>query len=188
MGVGCAGRQESGGRGRHDCQQLATAGELGLPRAIGEQAVVTDAHEAGGNDVEQEATQELLGPQFHDLWCVPPACVVFVAKADDAVADEDQTGISNGHAVGVAAEILQDLLGTAPRRFGVDHPRLGVEVLTEGVQAASAAKAALSPGKGQPLLPAQSLQPCQILAPEDLAQSLDGKEKAPPTAAPLCPI
>src|SRR5258708_17028580 len=35
--------------------------------AVGEQAVVTDAMEAGWEDVEQEAAHELAGVETHDL-------------------------------------------------------------------------------------------------------------------------
>ena len=48
-------------------QELTGAGELVLPRAIGEQAIVADTHEAGGYDVEEEAAEEFLCRQFHDL-------------------------------------------------------------------------------------------------------------------------
>ena len=87
--------------------------------------------------------------------------------------------------MGVAAEILQDLLRTPPRRFGVDDPGFGVEVLQEGGPGGVLGQWRTLPGKGQPLLAAQPLQPSEILAPEDLAQGLHGKEKAPPTGAPL---
>ena len=39
-----------------DGQEVAGTGELVLPRTIGQQAIVTDSHEAGGHDVQQEAT------------------------------------------------------------------------------------------------------------------------------------
>ena len=63
----------------------------------------------------------------------PCGRVVFILKAHDAVADKDQARIGNRHAMGVAAEIFQHLLGTAPRRFGIDDPRFGVELLPQGI-------------------------------------------------------
>ena len=40
--------------------------------------------------------------------------------------------IGNGDAVGVAGEIAQDMLGTAERRFEVDHPVLTEQGAQEG--------------------------------------------------------
>jgi hypothetical protein len=72
--------------------------------------------------MEEEATEEFLGPQFHNLGRAPGA-IVFVAKAYDAVADEDEALVGNGHPMGVAAEILQHLFRAAPRGVSVDDPR-----------------------------------------------------------------
>ena len=52
---------------RRDAEQLAGAGDvLGAP-AVGEQAVVADAVEAVGQDVDEEAADELVARQRHDL-------------------------------------------------------------------------------------------------------------------------
>jgi hypothetical protein len=44
------------------------------------------------------------------------------AKDDGVVVDADEARISDGDAVGVAAEVAVDLLGTAERALGVDDP------------------------------------------------------------------
>ena len=72
--------------------------------------------------MEEEATEEFLRTQFHNL-CRAPGAVVFVAKAHDAVADEDKALVGNGHPMSVATEILQHLFRAAPRWFSVDDPR-----------------------------------------------------------------
>ena len=69
------GLDRSGGR-RRLAQERATAGELGGPATIGEQAEVADAHEAVGHDVLQEAADELRGRQGHDLHPVAVGVVV----------------------------------------------------------------------------------------------------------------
>jgi hypothetical protein len=59
--------------------------------AVGEQAEVADAHEASGQDVEQEAPQELLGGERHDLVAVgvpvvsPAEIGPAVSEVDDAI-------------------------------------------------------------------------------------------------------
>jgi hypothetical protein len=71
--------------------------------------------------MEQEAAEEFLGPQFHRLGRAP-AAIVFIPKAHDAVADEDQALVGDGHSMRVTAEILQHLFRAAPRGFSVDDP------------------------------------------------------------------
>ena len=70
---GHGGRKSSGssvsvviGR-RGDVQQFASEREAGLAGGAGEQAVVPDAVEAARQDVEQEAADELVGGERHDL-------------------------------------------------------------------------------------------------------------------------
>ena len=53
-------------------------------RAIGEQAVVTDAVEAAGQHVDEEAADELVGRQCHDLLPVPALGAVVLPPEDDA--------------------------------------------------------------------------------------------------------
>jgi hypothetical protein len=107
---------------------LAGTGKLLLPRTIGQQAIVADAHEAGRQDMEEKATEKLRRWEFHHFGGSASG-VVGVAKPHDPVPHEDQARIGDGDAMSVAAEILQYLLGTTPRRFGVDHPGFGIELL-----------------------------------------------------------
>lgn len=69
------------------------------------QAVVADADEAPGQDVQQEG--------------------------DLAVGEGDDAMVRDGDAVGVAAQIAEDVLGAAKGRLGGDDPLLGVELLLE---------------------------------------------------------
>lgn len=50
-----------------------------LPTAVGEKAVVTDAHEAIGQDVLQEAADKLVTVELHDFVFVM-VTVIFVEK------------------------------------------------------------------------------------------------------------
>jgi len=89
--------------------------------AVGEEAVVANAMEAVRQRVQQEAPDELLGVERHDL---RPAAMAIIppAEGDAIVLHADQPGIGDGDAVGVAAEIGQYLLLTAEGRLGVDDP------------------------------------------------------------------
>jgi hypothetical protein len=87
---------------------------------------VADAHEAAGEDVEQEAAQELLGGECHHLALVAIGGVS-PAEADDAVSEVDDAVVREGDAVGVAAEVLEDLFRPGEGLLGVDDPGLVAE-------------------------------------------------------------
>ena len=46
------------------------------------------------------------------------------AKGDLAIGKGHQAMVGDGHAMGVAAQILEHVLGAAEGAFGVDHPVL----------------------------------------------------------------
>jgi len=52
-------------RGGNDVQQFARLGEMLAAPGIGQQAIVANAVEAAGQDVQQEATHELVGCEGH---------------------------------------------------------------------------------------------------------------------------
>ncbi len=52
--------------GRH-AEQRAAAFERSTPSAVGEEAEVSDANQAAGQNVKQEAAQELMNGNGHDL-------------------------------------------------------------------------------------------------------------------------
>ena len=104
-------------------KQLASAGQVGGALAVGEQAVVADAMEALGQDVDQEAADELVGGQRHRLVSARPVdAVVLVSEGDAALVGLDEAVIRDGDAVGVARQIGEYGLGPAERLLGVDHP------------------------------------------------------------------
>ncbi len=82
---------------------------------------MADPVEAAGHGVLQEAADELVGLQSHDLGLAVLA-IVFSGEADLAVLEPDQTAVGDGDAVGVAAEIAEHLLGASEWRLGVDDP------------------------------------------------------------------
>ena len=81
-GVGRLVRRVVVGR-RRDGEQLAGEREAGLAGGAGEQAVVADAVEAARQDVEQEAADELVGGERHDLLPLGAvAAIILVAEGD----------------------------------------------------------------------------------------------------------
>ena len=82
---------------------------------------MADANEALGEQMQEEAAQELIqgyGYQFLLIVVsrVPPA------KGDLAVGQRDQSMVGDGHAMGVAAQVLEQIVRAAEGWFGVNDP------------------------------------------------------------------
>jgi len=69
-----------------ESQQFTALGESAILGSVGKKAEVTDAHEAIGKDMEQEAADEFLRVQGHGLFSVSVSSVP-VAESDLAVLD-----------------------------------------------------------------------------------------------------
>ena len=139
-------------------QQLSTKRESGRAMAVGEEAEVADAMEAGRQDVEEEPAHELVGLERHHL-AAAFLPVILPEEADGVVGHGDEAAVGDGDAMGVATEIGQHLLGAAEGRLGVDHPvdpaqrrAVGGEGagLGERSELAEEAQLAVSEGGGEP--------------------------------------
>src|SRR5216683_3444771 len=71
--------------------------------------------------MEQESTDEFGCLQCHHRGLIPVS-IVLPAKGYRSVLKGNQAPVGDGHAVGVACQVLQDLLRSSKRRFSVDHP------------------------------------------------------------------
>jgi hypothetical protein len=92
--------------------------------AVGEQTEVTHAHEAPGDDVEEEAAGELSSGKGLGLFdATVPA--VLVAEGNLAFLVSEDALVADGDSMGVAAEVAQDLLGPRHGGLGVDDEILG---------------------------------------------------------------
>lgn len=102
-------------------QSKARTGELVVFAAIADEAVVPDAHETLGEDVQQEATDEFPWEQAHEAPAIAVR-VVLVAEAHLLIGRAHQAVVGECNAVGVAAQILEYLLRCGKGPLGVDHP------------------------------------------------------------------
>src|SRR5215510_6284917 len=137
--------------------------------------------------MEEEATQELFGLQFHGLRA-PLGSVVCVTETDHAVTVEDEPGIGNGYPMGVAAEVLQHLLRAAPGRLGVDNPGATLQPPEERLPRSRLGQCGALAREVEPVLGSQPAQPGEVLAPEDWAQRCDRKQETMAARSPLRPI
>jgi len=103
--------------------------------AVGEQSEVADLDEAGGQDMEQEAADELDSFEAHDAAAVampgvPPA------EAHLSVFEAEQPSVGDGDAMRVAGQILQHMFRSSEGRLGVDHPLCSAQGAKQSVKCA----------------------------------------------------
>ena len=108
---------------RRRVEQLARPRDVVGAGGAGEETVVADAVKAVGQDVDEEAADELVGGELHDLVAgaaVGPIVLVF--ESDAPAIESDQPAVGDGDAVSVARQIGQHRLRSAERGLGVDVP------------------------------------------------------------------
>jgi hypothetical protein len=92
-------------------EELLAEGDGLVARGVGKESIVADAHESGGEDVKQEAPEELGGVEGHAPGLVAMGPVA-PAEGDLAVLDRLETVVGDGDAVCVATEVAENLFGT----------------------------------------------------------------------------
>jgi hypothetical protein len=90
---------------------------------------VADADQALGQNMDQEAAQELHFGDRHDLLSAAVR-IVFPEKRDPIIPERNRSMVGDGDAVRLTSEIVQNMLGTAEGWLGMDDPVL-VEALSE---------------------------------------------------------
>ena len=105
-------------------QALTEGQESGAP-AIGQEPEKADADKAAGQDVKQEAAQELLGTERHPSLLISVG-IILPAESNLAMFESHEAVVGDGYAMGIAGEIAEHMVGTTEGRLGVDDP-----VLTE---------------------------------------------------------
>ena len=114
-------------------QRLADLLQLFTSTAVGEEAVVADAHEAVGQDVEQEAAEEFLWTEGHGFASVM-VLVVGVAEGDMVLGVFKDSTVADGGFVGVAGQVAQHLRRVVQVGFTVDDPVLCHKGIEGGVE------------------------------------------------------
>src|SRR5271167_36349 len=128
--LGCRWIDLDGLFGRRRCQSqkfTRSRDRLGAI-AAGEQAVVANAMEALGQNVDQKPADKLADVEGHrrvPAWAFDP--VVFDLERDAVLVDRDQTAVRDGDAVGISRQIGEHGLRARERTLGVDEPALLAE-------------------------------------------------------------
>ena len=93
---------------------------LGTPWA-GQEPKEADADEAARQSVQQEPSQKLVGGNGH-LALLVAVGVVFPTEGDRLAVEGDEPVIRDGDPMSIPGQVLQQVIGAAERRFGVDDP------------------------------------------------------------------
>ena len=100
------------------------------PVGIGEKAVVTDAVKAVGQHMDQEAADELVGIECHQLVASVGLGPIILPFEGHALAVEgDEPAVGDSDPVRVTGQVGEHSVGSAKRPLGLDHafdlPRCG---------------------------------------------------------------
>ena len=120
---------------RHRREKVATDRKQFVPSAIGQPAEVANAWKPFRQDVLQEAVQEFLAGQRHGALLVV-VCVIFPSEDHLRFVNRENAVVGNGHAVRIASQIMQYVLGSAERWLGVNDPiflKQGVQECRKGI-------------------------------------------------------
>jgi len=114
-------------------QELSAEWQQRFAAAVCEEAEEADAHKAMWKHMQEEAAQKLLCSDGHELLFAAVG-VVLPAERHVAISKVDDPVVGDGNAVGVAGQVLKNVLRSAERRFGVHDPVLPEERTKKGTE------------------------------------------------------
>ena len=132
-------------------EQVLTEGQKSGAPAISQEAERADADKAAGQDVEQETAQELLRRERH-VFVLISVGIILPAESNLVMLESHEAMVGDGHAMGVAGEIAEHMMGTAERWLGVDDPVLTEQGTQEGAKGLLVGQGLKSPGEGELVL------------------------------------
>jgi hypothetical protein len=164
-------------------QQRAALREFRLPHAVGQEAEVPQPVEPVRRDVEHQPPQEFDGVQGQRAQAMA-TLVILGAEGHLAVLQGHETMVGNGHTVGIAGQVLQDMPRVWEGFFGVDHPLLIVQGGEELLPRSRLGERLTAPCPGQVALPRELRQPREVQPPEAPREDPDGQEEVGATRHP----
>jgi hypothetical protein len=114
-------------------QQALTEGQESGAPAISQEPERADADKAAGQDVEQEAAQELLRTERHHSLLIPVG-IILPTESNLVMLESHESVVGDGYAMGVAGEIAEHMMGSAKRWLGIDDPVLTEQGAQEGAE------------------------------------------------------
>src|SRR6266567_7044481 len=106
-----------------DVEQLTRLRDVVGASGVCEEAVVADAMEAAGQDVDEEAADELVDGERHHLSPFAPlGPVVLPPEGHAVVVERDEPAVGDGDTVRIARQISQHGFWTAEWSLRIDDP------------------------------------------------------------------
>ena len=128
----------SGGKAqRGGGQSRSGLGHALVAAMVAEQAVVADFGEAAGEQMEAQTADELDPGQGQGFEAAAVG-VILVSEGEGAGVGIEcaQAAIGDGHAVGVASQVVQDGVGSDDGALGKDHPAASAHLAQQGREGA----------------------------------------------------
>lgn len=148
-------------------EQATAARDLFLSISIGKQSVVPDPHEALGQDVEQEAADELNDVEVHHLLFVGIGGVA-VAERNAILFDAQDAVVGDRDAMRVGAEIGKHSFGSCERGLRVNDPVATAQLVAEPRNGSVVAEFSALEG---------ALEAVEEFGAEDLGECANRKQK-----------
>src|SRR3989440_4265693 len=163
------------GYGEESAGQCNVVGPVG----IGEEAIVTDAMKSVGQDMDQEAADELVRVERHKLIASVALGPVILPFESDALAGEgDEPAVGNSSAVCVAGKVGEDGVGSAKRSLGIDDPFDLAQCGEEGLEGCRLGEGGLVGEELQSPGLVGGVQPFEVQTTEEPGEDQNGEEKA----------
>ena len=114
-----------GHKARTPLEDDADFGDITLAAVIAQNAIMADAHQPQGQEVQTEAADEFAGREGQ-RFDRSALSVIAIGKGDGAgqFIDRRDASVAEGHAVRVVRQIAERLFGAAERTFGINDPRV----------------------------------------------------------------
>ena len=138
---------------------------------------MADLNEAGRQDVKQEPADELDRIERQELLLISVGRVS-PAEGHAAIVHLQQAAIGDGHPVRIASQILEDLLGTAEGRLGIDHPVQSLELSEESIEGSRLLESSERAAKPEFVSAIGAAEQHQELAPKHLGENFAGQEES----------
>src|SRR5215468_4725182 len=124
----------------------------------------------------EKATQELLGRKRHDS-CLALMRVVLPAETHGGIANGEQAMVGDGHAMGIASQIVKDVFGSAEGCFGIDDPVLLEQSAEEDSEVVFLRKWPTFAIEHELVVVKSTLQSSHELAPKNAAENFNRQEE-----------
>lgn len=126
--------------------------------------------------MEEKAAQELVYREAHDPLTVAVSRVP-PSECNLAVCERNQSAVGDGNAVGVGAQVAENVLRTAERWLGVDDPVVAEQGSAPGCKGSWLSECRELAMELEIALAESGLERGDELTAEDTAEHFDGKEK-----------